>query len=359
MSIRACILGATGYGGGELLRLLAQHPELDALDGLSRSRGGTAFGSVHPHLNGVVAGAFSEAPDWRALAAAERPVLFAALPHGEFAKQWPALWDEIGAAGLHERLAVIDLSGDFRLQSAKAFARHYGHAHPCPEWLGKFRYGLPELNESRPEGRSYTGASPTLIANPGCFATAIQLALLPLARLPDPGFIAVSGVTGSSGSGATPSDTTHHPTRAHDFRAYKVAGHQHFGEVEQMFALAGAGTRTVSFVPHSAPLVRGIFVTAQFALPKGIDAAALRDAYKSCYAEAPFVRIVDGSPRVAAVVGSNFCDLSVTVRDGHAIVLAALDNLVKGMAGQAVQNMNLALGLDEATGLRQAALYPG
>ncbi|MEX0900963.1 MAG: N-acetyl-gamma-glutamyl-phosphate reductase [Gammaproteobacteria bacterium] len=347
MTIHACILGATGYGGGELLRILLQHPEVARIDGVSRSSVGSPFSAVHPNLRGATDDAFTDTPDWAALAAADAPVLFAALPHGEFAKQWPMLHADAQRAGVADRLCVIDLSGDFRLRDANAYARAYGAAHPCPDWLDAFSYGLPEL-----------GGNPgRLIANPGCFATAIQLALAPLRDLPDPGFIAVTGVTGSSGSGATPTETTHHPARAHDFRAYKVHRHQHMAEVEQLFAPSGA--RTIGFVAHSAPLVRGIFVTAQFALPPSIDADALRAAYDALYEDAPFIRLVDGSPRLAAVVGSNYCDLACVVAEGRAVVIAALDNLVKGMAGQAVQNMNLALALDEAAGLRQVALSPG
>ncbi len=368
MSVHACILGATGYGGGELLRLLAQHPQVTGVTGVTRSRSGQPFHAVHPNLRGVLDGAFSDAPDWNALAAADYPVLFSALPHGEFAQRWPDLHQEIGDQGLERKLTVIDLSGDFRLADAAAFERHYGKSHPCPDWLGRFTYGFPELWGQTParHGRTIgavTGGAPvsdpSLIANPGCFATAVQLALLPLTKLPDPGLIAVNGVTGSSGSGALPSDTTHHPTRAHDFRAYKVGGHQHLGEVERMFELAAAGPRTVSFVPHSAPMVRGIFVTAQFTLPSGVTADGLNAAYERTYADAPFVRLVDGSPRVAAVVGSNFCDISIQVNGTTAIVMAALDNLVKGMAGLAVQNMNRAFGFEETAGLKQAALYPG
>lgn len=347
MTIHACILGATGYGGGELLRILLQHPAVARVDGISRSSAGSPFSAAHPNLLGVADGVFADAPDWSALAAADAPVLFAALPHGEFAKQWPSLHAAARRANVAERLCVIDLSGDFRLDDAAAYARAYGIAHPCPEWLDAFCYGLPELGGGR--GR--------LIANPGCFATAIQLALAPLRDLPDPGFIAVSGVTGSSGSGATPSATTHHPARAHDFRAYKVTGHQHMAEVERLFA--PSGRRTIGFVAHSAPLVRGIFVTAQFVLPPSTDAAGLRAAYDSLYGDAPFVRRVEGSPRVAAVVGSNYCDLACEVVEGRAVVTAALDNLVKGMAGQAIQNMNLALALDETAGLKQVALSPG
>lgn len=350
MTVHACILGATGYGGGELMRLLAQHPHVTRIDGVSRTRGGESFHAAHPHLRGVVQGAFTAKPDWGALAASGRPVLFAAMPHGEFAAQWPVLHAGISTADLEDRLVVIDLSGDFRLAEAAAFERHYGKPHPCPEWLGRFRYGLPEIRSLKiQEGGK-------LIANPGCFATAIQLALAPLRELPNPGPIAVFAVTGSSGSGASPSTITHHPTRANDFRAYKLDGHQHMGEVERLFA--DSSGCAVSLVTHSAPMVRGIFVTAQYALPEGSNAVTIRAAYARTYEDAPFVRLVEGSPRVAAVVGSNFCEIGIQVNGSTVIVMAAIDNLVKGMSGQAVQNMNLALGLPESAGLLQAPVFP-
>ncbi len=361
MSIHACILGATGYGGGELMRLLSQHPTVTGIDGTSRNRSGEPFHAAHPHLRGIVEGDFTEKPDWAALGKAEHPVLFAAMPHGEFAAQWPALNEDIVASGLEGRLVVIDLSGDFRLADADAFQRYYGHAHPCPEWLGRFHYGLPEARGSGPRGSGPRGSGATrrdttLIANPGCFATAVQLALAPLRDLQNPGAISVFAVTGSSGSGASPSATTHHPSRAHDFRAYKLDGHQHLGEVEQLFSTVGG--RDIHLVTHSAPMVRGIFVTAQFSMPAGMNGKSLMDAYSAFYREAPFVRLVDGSPRVAAVVGSNFCDIGVQVNGDAVIVMSAIDNLVKGMSGQAIQNMNIALGLPQTTGLLQAPLYP-
>jgi N-acetyl-gamma-glutamyl-phosphate reductase len=195
------------------------------------------------------------------------------------------------------------------------------------------------------------------IANPGCFATALQLALLPLAQW-QPAFVAVTAATGSSGSGAAPSDTTHHPTRANDFRAYKVLGHQHEAEVLRTLATAG-WEAPLSFVPQSAPMVRGIFATAQFPLPAGLDEAGLHAHYEAFYRDRFFVRMVEGSPRVAATTGSAFADIGVAARNSHAAVMVALDNLGKGMAAQAVQNLNLALGLPEWTGLKGAATFPG
>ena len=232
--------------------------------------------------------------------------------------------------------------------------------NPCPEHLPSFVYGLPEAHVSS----AVTLAGAKRIANPGCFATAIALALLPLVALPyDFGRIHISAVTGSSGSGTQPSAGTHHPSRAHDFRAYKILTHQHESEIRACLAdaalRAGEGARAPQFslVPHSAPMVRGIFATCQFELP-GLTAETLMQAYRQHYQHSRFLHVLDESPRAAAVAGSNFCELSIHVVGGSVAVLCAIDNLGKGMAGQAVQNMNLSLALPEATGLMAAALFP-
>jgi N-acetyl-gamma-glutamyl-phosphate reductase len=325
------ILGASGYGGGELLRWLSNHPAVNTLRGTARTHAGKPFFAQHPNLRGLVEGTFEATPDWAALAHSENPVLVSALPHGELAKQWPDLEAAWQAHGLSERLTVIDLSADFRLD---------------PAWV----YGLVDWKPERIKGARR-------IANPGCFATALQLALLPLAEW-QPAFVAVTAATGSSGSGAVPTDTTHHPTRDGDFRAYKMLGHQHEAEVLRTLATAG-WEAPLSFVPQSAPMVRGIFATAQFPLAAGIELGALRAHFEDFYRDRFFVRMVDGSPRVAATTGSAFADIGVAARNGHGAVMVALDNLGKGMATQAVQNLNLALGLPEWTGLKAAGTYPG
>jgi N-acetyl-gamma-glutamyl-phosphate reductase len=348
--IDVVILGASGYGGGELLRLLSAHPEVGTMAGTSRQHAGKPFWTAHPNLRGVVEGAFVESIDWAALAGCERPVVFAALPHGELAQLLPGLERSWAEAGIGERLTLVDLSGDFRLSDPVVFQQAYGKPHPHPERLGSFVYGLPEWNREALKGA-------TRIASAGCFATALQLALLPLRGL-DLGFLAVSAATGSSGSGMAPSDTTHHPVRAQDFRAYKALSHQHQAEVEGMMAACGISGR-LAFVPHSAPMVRGIFATLQFPLPAGLDGAGLKERARAACDASPFLRFVEGSPRVGAVTGSNFCDLSASASGGAGCILTALDNLVKGMAGQGIQCLNLALGLDERSGLRQPGCWPG
>jgi len=344
------ILGASGYGGGELLRWLSTHPAVGALRGTARALAGKPFWAAHPNLNGIVDGHFEEDIDWDAFAQVEQPIVFAALPHGELAQRLPALeaaWERAGIAG---RLLLVDLSGDFRLKDPQVFAQAYGGAHPCPERLARFVYGLPEWNRAALAGARR-------IASPGCFATALQLALMPLRGL-DIGWMAVSAATGSSGSGASPAPGTHHPLRAGDFRAYKVLNHQHLAEVRAGMEAMGIRGQ-LAFVPQSAPMVRGIFAALQFPLPPGLDQAGLLARAQDAFRDAPLVRLVADSPRVGAVAGSAFADLAVAARDGSGVVLAAIDNLGKGMAAQAVQNMNLALGLPETLGLKIPGRYPG
>lgn len=351
--VEACILGGSGYGGGELIRLLSQHPHVGTIHAISRTHAGEPFCNVHPNLRSLIDGAFEAVPNWTALAQAANSVLFSALPHFELARQLPTLEKAWARLDLEQRLTLIDLSGDFRLSEAPAFERAYGRPHPYPQALGTFVYGLPEWRKAALHGAKR-------IANPGCFATAIQLGLLPLAGLKDLGFIAINAVTGSSGSGASPGETTHHPTRAHDFLAYKVYTHQHEAEVTQLLDTEGTVNYNIGFVPHSAPLVRGIFATMQLYRPSvpRLSQSALQAHYTNFYRNHPYVRIVEGTPRVIAVAGSNFCDIAVHETNGNVAIMAALDNLVKGMAGQALQNMNLALEFDESEGLRFAGSYP-
>lgn len=346
------ILGGSGYGGGELLRLLSQHPRVGVLRAVSRKHAGEPFGKAHPNLRGVVPGSFDGEPDWSVLAGAGQPVVFSAMPHFELAQQLPALEAAWKSAGLADSITLIDLSGDFRLDDAAVFERAYGKPHPCPQGLGSFAYGLPEWRRQKLAGVKR-------VANPGCFATVIQLALLPFAGMKDVGLLAVSAATGSSGSGASPGEGTHHPVRAQDFHAYKVLSHQHEAEIRRLLDVEKTSGYSLSFVPHSAPMVRGIHATLQFQA-KGLDKAAVTSRIEAAFKGAPFVRLLgDEPPRVGAVAGSNFCDVGWQVRGGTVAVMAVLDNLVKGMAGQAVQNMNLALGFPETEGLLHAGTYPG
>ncbi|MBI4868873.1 MAG: N-acetyl-gamma-glutamyl-phosphate reductase [Candidatus Wallbacteria bacterium] len=335
---RVAILGATGYGGSELLRFLLFHPGVTVARLTSRQHPGVPVHEVHPNLLKVTDLKFENLSPEEAAEGVD--MVFSALPHG-------ASQDSVRR--LPERVKAIDLSGDFRLKDAAVYRDAYGHEHNAPELLGHFVYGLTEFNRR-------AIAQARRVANPGCFATGALLALLPLAHAGAlEGAVTVAGVTGSSGSGAEAKPGTHHPERAAAFRAYKPLVHQHLPEIAQELARAGAPEARISFVPHSAPMVRGIHITAVLHPAEPLSLDTIRSIYASHYGEEKFVRLRPQPPDVAVVAGSNFADVHCH-GDGRAlVVLVALDNLVKGMVGQAIQNMNLMLGFPEATGLE----FPG
>jgi N-acetyl-gamma-glutamyl-phosphate reductase common form len=340
--VKAAIFGASGYAGGELLRLLLDHPEAEPVAVISRSQAGQPVSAVHPHLTRLTDLKFdSELPSGRA------DVVFLSGPHGYAIDVAPPLLDS--------GVPVIDLSADFRLKDPGSFERFYG---PVPAGFARqkeFAYGLPEIFRERI-------AAARAVASPGCFATAAILALAPLWReqLVAPGGpVSVFAVTGSSGAGVTPVATTHHPRRASAFFAYGVDGHRHLPEIEESLSAIGppAAGRVV-FQTHSAPLVRGIFVTAAVALASPMSKEELRAVYEKSYGREFFVRLVDGSPDVAAVKGTNFADIGVAARGPVALVFVALDNLVKGAAGQAIQAMNILFRLPESEGLKISGVFP-
>jgi len=344
--VRVAVIGAAGYVGGELLRLLSTHPQVTEWVATSRSQAGKPVGDIHPQLAGISDARFSgESP---AEAASGRDVVFLSLEHGESSKLAAEVFE--GGAGL-----VIDLAADFRIQNGDLHARYYG-AHPAPELVHRFTYGLADVL-----GQSLRGKK--AIAAPGCFATAAQLALYPLRELELAAPPALFAVTGSSGAGALPKPTTHHPARAHNMFAYSVFGHRHEGEVlEQWRAWTGQTSANARMLTHSGPFVRGIHLTLHatlaegHTLPKGKAASLFADAY----ARRPFVRLSAVPPQLTHVVGTNVAIIHAAESpDGREVqVLVVLDNLIKGAGGQAIQAMNLALGLPEETGLLAAPVYP-
>jgi N-acetyl-gamma-glutamyl-phosphate reductase len=349
---QAAVVGGTGYGGAELVRLLLGHPSVALARVTSIDHVGEALEDVHLNLHRTGL-RFEDLPLERA--AEGMDVLFLALPHKVTAELAPRL------SGLACR--VIDLSGDFRLRDPAAYAAFYGQVHPHPEALGGWVYGLPELH--REEIRRARR-----ISSPGCFATTIALGLLPLSRaglLRGP--VRTVAATGSSGSGAYAQAGTHHPVRAANLKVYKVLEHQHTPEIEQTLTQASggpAGAFWVELVPVSAPLTRGILANSLVTLPADTEPEAVEALYRGYYGDARFVRVLGGGGRqaeVVAVKGSMWADVSWTlgpVRDGGRtlVVTSALDNLVKGGAGQAVQSMNLALGRPEGEGIDAPALWP-
>jgi N-acetyl-gamma-glutamyl-phosphate reductase len=343
-SVRVAVLGASGYSGGELLRLLAGHPGAHVVAVGASERAGLTVREVHPHLAPLGDLVLEElGPD-----VAERcDVVFLALPHGASA----ALAPDLLARGAR----VMDLAGDFRLP-ADEYPAWYGFEHPSPAWLDKAVYGLPELFRADIPGAQ-------LVANPGCFATAAALALAPAARADMLGApIIVDAKTGVSGAGAKPTATVHYAHTEGSVRPYRVATHQHTPEIERALSAAGGGDVRVTFVPHLVPAVRGVLVTCYAPFASGASAGDVDRAIHDAYHGEPFVRVLeDGTmPDPKRVAGTNVCEIGVGVdaRTGTAIVAAALDNLVKGAAGQAIQNMNLLCGFDETTALPTMGLYP-
>ena len=340
--LRVAVVGASGYGGSELLRLLLYHPLVEVVALTSRRHVGKRVGSVHPHLAHHADLLFSDDPMEKVAEGCD--AVFFALPHGE-------AMSRVAPFVKRDRL-ILDLSADFRLQDPALYAKAYGKVHEAPELLKTFVYGQTEFfRDAVRKARR--------VACPGCFPTGALLALAPLAREGLlRGRVVLSAATGSSGSGAEPGDKTHHPSRAEDFRAYKPLEHPHVHEIVQALNVLGARELDLLFLPHSAPMVRGIFSTAVASLPRPMETNALAALYRGCYREAPFVRIVEGSPRAAVVAGTNFADLAVTTRGSDAVVFSAVDNLVKGAAGQAVQNLNLMQGWPETTGLEFPGTHP-
>jgi N-acetyl-gamma-glutamyl-phosphate reductase len=338
------VVGASGYGGAEAARWLLRHPRFELAAATARRAAGKRLAEVHEFLEGATDLVVTD-EDAASVAKRVEALVFA-LPHGEAARLVPEALDA------NPSVRIVDLSGDFRLDDAAAWERAYSMPHPSPSLLGRFVYGFTEAQ--RPAVR---GAQ--CVSNPGCFATGAEVALYPLAaRGLLGGEAVVFAVTGSSGSGAEPSATTHHPERARDFRAYKVLEHQHAPEIERLLRESGAGDPRVSLVPHSGPFVRGIFTTATALLREEVDAEALEGLVREVYGGERFVRVRKGTPRVAVVAGTNFADLSVHARGRRAVVLSAVDNLGKGMASQAVQNLNCMFGIPEHEGLLDFGTRP-
>lgn len=333
------VVGATGFMGAEAVRLVIGHPMLNLEMICAGSSAGKDMGDVRPSFAGLELEVEPANP--RELAErCETAIL--ALPHGESAPL---------AIDLYQRgLTVIDLGSDFRLEDPLDHERYYGRKAPDPEILKEARYSLPELT-GKPEGR--------LIASPGCFATAMCLAIAPLAnRLPLGAKVAVFGATGSSGSGIAPAPNVHHSLRSTSFVAYKPLAHQHIGEVRQLIHRLG-GDLQIDFVPHSAPMVRGIHVTAMFDRSSLLDPkSSLNEAFQSQYEDRPFVKVQEGPVNVGWATGSNRAFVGVTENDQTAVVMVALDNLLKGGAGQAIQSLNLLNDWDETTGLPMVGMWP-
>lgn len=333
--IRVAIFGGSGYGGSELLRILLFHPNVEIAIATANEHAGELISDVHKNLLGLTGLTFMPAPtDLSSLR--EIDIAFFALPHGQALSLVPTLEPEI---------KVIDLSGDFRIDDPDEFEKYYKLEHSAVKLQKQFVYGLTESNRDVIAAANY-------VANPGCFATATTLALMPMVKSGLlSGKVIVDAKTGSSGSGAKAAQNTHHPQRMNSFYAYKPFTHQHLPEITQHLRTVGKFDDELIFMTHSMPVSRGIFASCYMQTDAALTNEDVDNIYQYFYSEAFFVRIVNGSPDVNWVKNTNFCDIGVHVNGKNLAVFSAIDNLVKGAAGQAVQNMNLMFGLDEKTGL--------
>lgn len=336
--IRVGIFGGSGYGGSELLRILLFHPNVEVVFATANEAAGKRVADVHRNLNGLTDLVFEKAPD--DLSNIEDiEVAFFGLPHGQAISLIPTLPADIKA---------IDLSGDFRIDDADIFKEFYKIDH-AGDFQSDFVYGLTETNREAIRSANY-------IANPGCFATATLLALAPMVKSGLlKGKIVVDAKTGSSGSGVKPAANTHHPQRMNSFYAYKPFVHQHVPEIEQHLNTIGEFSQPLVFMTHSLPVSRGIFASCYLETNVNLTNEDAFNLYRHFYEVSPFIRLVDGSPDINWVKNTNFCDIAINVSGSNVVVFSAIDNLVKGAAGQAVQNMNLMFGFDERTGL----MFPG
>jgi N-acetyl-gamma-glutamyl-phosphate reductase len=342
---RVGIINVTGYAGVEIARLLHQHPEVELTSVTGRSAAGQGLGDVFPHLKSVGLTIESKL--------GEVDFVFSAMPHKESAKEIIPLFNR--------DIKVVDISADFRLKNDDDYPQWYDFTHPAPRLLEEAVYGLTELY--RPQIKSAQ-----LVANPGCYPTGAILALAPVVKkgLIEPEII-IDSKSGISGAGRSLNLTTHYAEANEDATAYALDGHRHLPEIVQELELLQPGlSLSITFVPHLIPMTRGILTTAYGTLVPGKIAGGktgeeeLNNLYQSFYKDEPFVKVIDSSPHTKHTWGNNNCLIHPTIdrRTGRLIVISCIDNLVKGAAGQAVQNMNLMLGLPETTGLEALAIYP-
>ena len=345
--IQAGIVGGTGYTGVELLRILALHKEVEIKAVTSRSDAGIRVDAVYPSLRGVIDVNFS-APDVDALADCD--VVFFATPNGTAMQMTPAL--------LEHGVKVIDLSADFRLKDAFEWSKWYGMEHACPDLLAEAVYGLPEVNRAAIK-------TARLVANPGCYPTSVQLGFLPVLenRLVDVNHLIADVKSGVSGAGRKAELATLMSEAGESFKAYSASGHRHLPEITQGLNAAAIGKVNLTFVPHLTPMIRGIHATlyAQISHKKA-SLDEIQALFEQRYADELFVDVlpISSHPDTRNVKGSNKCQIALHQPQGGntLVILSVIDNLVKGAAGQAVQNMNLMFGFPEDQGLHAVALYP-
>ena len=349
MAVRVAIIGASGYTGGELMRVLALHEKVEVVAATSREYAGKPISHVHPHLRSFYKNMrFIEVKLDKIL---EADVAFLSLPAKTSINYVPKL--------LESGLKIVDLGPDYRLKNPEDYVRWYGFQHPHPDLLEKAVYGMPELHREEIAGAK-------LIASPGCNSTAAILALIPAVKekLINLDHVAIDVKVGSSEAGRKPTPGSHHPERENVIRPYEAAGHRHVAEVEQELSRLAGRSLKMAFVPHAISSIRGALATAHTWLNEDVDERTIIRAFASCYGKEPFIRIIRGPPvgypDPKYVIGSNFADVGFAYekRVGRAAFMAAIDNLMKGAAGQAVQSFNIMMGFDEREGLMIPPLKP-
>lgn len=338
------IVGATGYTGVELIRLLVLHKEVQLKVITSQSKAGKKISELHPSLQGI---ADLELEEMESLKGYDLDLVFLALPHR-------VSMDFVKEHGL-DNFRIVDLSGDFRLPDPDLYEKWYEKKHSCPEYMEESVYGMPEIYRDKIRNRD-------LVANPGCYPTSSILALLPLIeqRVIDPKSIIVDSKSGVTGAGSSPKQMTHFPNQFGNFFAYGLKSHRHTPEIEKILGTSSSEPLQIQFTPHLLPIDRGILTTTYSTPIKAVDDSLVREIFLNRYEKEHFVRVVDQPPSVKNVRGSNYCDVYATYdeRTGRIITISAIDNLVKGAAGQAIQNMNIMFGLIETTGLKYPPLNP-
>jgi len=341
---RIGIVGATGYTGSELVRILAGHPGVEISVITSESRAGDRFSEVHPFFRGIVDNELESAEN---IENHDLELIFLALPHGismDFVKKYK-----------DKPFKIIDLSGDFRLDSPGTYKTWYQKEHSYPEGFDRAVFGLPELFRDQIKKAG-------LVANPGCYPTSAILGAAPLLKqkIVDASVIIIDSKSGVTGAGVKAKTGTHFPNVNDNFKAYGIKHHRHTIEIQNILQQVSGDQALVQFTPHLLPVGRGILSTLYFRPVNSIIAEDLNKIYSDFYAEEPFIRLCQNPPAIKDVRGSNYCDIFTTFdnRTGMIIVVSVIDNLVKGAAGQAVQNMNLMLGFPENEGLRMIPVSP-
>lgn len=338
------IIGATGFTGSELVRILTHHPETEISLITSESRAGEKFSDVHPHFAGIADHTLDSVEN---IDKYDPELLFLALPHGvsmDYVKRFEG-----------KGYKIVDLSGDFRLDSPATYTEWYKKEHTYPEGFADAVYGIPELNAERIKDAS-------LVANPGCYPTSAILGLAPLAseKSIEPGLVIIDSKSGITGAGIKAKPVNHFSQVNDNFKAYGIKTHRHAIEIQSTLSTLGEQPLAVQFTPHLLPVDRGILSTI-YVRPTGeMSEEKVQDLYRSFYADKPFVRFRESAPAIKDVRGTNYCDIWCTYdeRTGNIMIVSVIDNLMKGAAGQAVQNMNLMCGWDEAAGLNQIPIHP-